>query len=669
MPSGMTFAQRARAAELNASKRRKAAREAEDEVPELAPITLGALKFTKRNRGKGSQAKTLDELTEDPPSNAYLSQFSSSHGARSATPQHDQVREQCRRAVHATRATTPTEAALPAHPHYSPPRSDYSNDISHNILTTTQPFSNSYAQWDPEMARRASYGQYRYSTLTSTPASSHHASRQSSAMSRQSGLQGIHAGDLGVAQRPQDDNFSKAHLAPYAYPMKHGSPPERIQNPAGKENASSLGNKPDAGPIKTLYDSSMDDPFVNQAYLSAYDKGLARKPALNPRAAVRMPPAVKGTLDCTYRFPSGSDYSAQNRSGYAQVPPPSLAGQISKQPVEYAASRALNDPKAANNGHVRDPHPYTGFTAPPSKTEILMQSLENLKMDGDAPNSGRTVLYDPVTQGASRDPSARTESTGLLPTSTRTIPAAGTELPDFHQDLLKLSDPLPPMPQPEDGSVSIEDSSRVENDVTPNPPPGFHAPQSQLHDTDHSVNASLESHVLERLPTQEEKDAAIMAWFTGKDPKHVHMREILECRSVAAQDMVHTPPQQRTILAPIGSGRNGQQSFSSNRGSTARRTDCAATRTAEQQAANDIMAPVLANMHDHMLNDPKDPFTRYSQPPAWCLDTTPGGNKSLMGETEWNPPPRVGRDPRYPTTFHEGRPTYFEEIGRGSGRR
>ncbi|KAL9102042.1 MAG: hypothetical protein Q9163_002775 [Psora crenata] len=672
MPSGMTFAQKARAAELNASKRRQAARETEDEVPELAPVSLGALKFTKRTRGKGFQATTLDELIEeDASSDAALSQLPSSYATRSSTPNNGLVSDQYRGGIKTTDAIITNEGSSGPGLQYSPPRSDYSHDLLQKRSTTSSPLSDNYSQWSADMARQAGYSQYRYGALSSTSAPSHPASRQSSAMSRQAGMQAIRAGNLSLPPRSQADNtLSKAQHSPYGYANRNYTSSEESQIPAGKENCSSpVPSRRDSG-VNDQGGSAIDDPFAKQAYLSTYTKGPAHRLAPNPRAAVRMPPAVKGTLDHAYRFPSGSDHSSLGRGAYPQgPPPPSLAGQISKQPVEYAESRALNDPKAACKTHIRDPHPYTGFTAPSSKTEMLMQSLENLKMENDVSTSGRTVLYDPVAQGASRKSSNPSESTVLPSLSARVNHAASMEIPDLHQDLLQRSDPLPPMGQQGDQPTPLEDSGRVDNGTTLNTLPSHEAQEVQLYETGQSGDASLESRVFGKAPTQEEKDAALMAWFNGKNPKHEHLRGILERRSVIGQEMVSTPPQQRTILGPIGSGRNFQQANGSSRPWMSYKADTAAKIRAEQQAANDLMAPVLANMHEHMLNDPNDPFTRYAQPPAWCIDTTPGGNKSLMGEMEWNPPPRVGRDPRYPTTFHEGRPTYFEEVGRSGGRR
>ena len=411
----------------------------------------------------------------------------------------------------------------------------------------------------------------------------------------------------------------------------------------------------------------MDDPFINQAYSTASGAIGAQKPTLSSRAGVRIPPAVKGTLDRAYRFPSIGDNSARSHSANAHASPSSLTGQIPKTPIEYADSRSLNDPNTTSEAHVRDPNPYTGFIAPSSKTELLMQNLQNLKLEGDIPSSSRTVLYDPVTQGQSRKSSIQTETAVLPPLSTRTIRAPGAEFHDFHHDLLKASEPLPPTAQQNDYCKTLEPLHSTAGHILTKATPGANTQQTKAYDAYQSENAKFAELVFEKAPTQEEKDAAIIAWFTGKDPKREHLRGLIECRTAATQGPVSTPPQQRTVLAPIGSGRNGAYQHISTNSNP--KVDSTRELKAQQRAANDIMIPVLANLHEHMLNDPNDPFTRYAQPPAWCIDTTPGGNKSLMGETEWNPPPRVGRDPRYPTTFHEGRPTYFEEVGRGSGRR
>ncbi|KAK4690215.1 hypothetical protein P7C71_g6518, partial [Lecanoromycetidae sp. Uapishka_2] len=61
-----------------------------------------------------------------------------------------------------------------------------------------------------------------------------------------------------------------------------------------------------------------------------------------------------------------------------------------------------------------------------------------------------------------------------------------------------------------------------------------------------------------------------------------------------------------------------------------------------------------------------DSFTKFGQPPAHTINHSANGNKSLFG-TEWNPPARVGRDPRHQTTMHDGRPILFMEPPSASG--
>ena len=62
-----------------------------------------------------------------------------------------------------------------------------------------------------------------------------------------------------------------------------------------------------------------------------------------------------------------------------------------------------------------------------------------------------------------------------------------------------------------------------------------------------------------------------------------------------------------------------------------------------------------------------DYFGRFARVPEWCIDKSPGGNDSYFGD--WgSPPSRVGRDPRYRPTYHEGRFTVFEEPDRQGGR-
>ena len=423
----------------------------------------------------------------------------------------------------------------------------------------------------------------------------------------------------------------------------------------------------------------MDDPFVNQTYISGLDGTSSHRPALFPRASVRMPPAVKGTMTSQHRYLSSAGQSHEDSSSQqsGRIRPPSLAGQVSKRPEEYAGARALNDPTAAAKGYVRDPNPYTGFSAPSNKTEMFMQSLEEkLTAGGNGPNTGRTVLYDPVTQGTSRKTSLQTDPT--KPTlSNRNLQQPGFGPLNFQHDLLKASDPLPPMANEGENIESVETVRPSNQQASFSPPSELVKDQAQLKTEPYSSNHLIEALTKDSPPlSQEQKDAELIAWFTSKPPTHEYIRTLLEHSNPAAllpNNRPSTPlsHQQRTLPAPIGSGRRSHMHSQSSTSSIIHPSTPAVQppTTASVAAASTLLAPAIANLHLHALNNPTNPFTRYAPPPAWCVDPSIGGGsgESFFGEEDWNPPPRVGRDKRYPVVIHEGRATYFESFG-GGGR-
>ena len=161
----------------------------------------------------------------------------------------------------------------------------------------------------------------------------------------------------------------------------------------------------------------MDDPFVAQFQRSgAYTSD--NEMTIPTRANVKMPPAVKGTARhaSTGYGPASIVSHMQAAILRANAHPmnnlPTLAGQVTKRPEEYAEIRAMNGPRRpsiqttavmppprseqstqnqAGPATPRDPHPYTGFTAPSSKTQLLMQTVGDT-YNTDNSSSGRTVL-------------------------------------------------------------------------------------------------------------------------------------------------------------------------------------------------------------------------------------------------------------------------------------
>ena len=405
----------------------------------------------------------------------------------------------------------------------------------------------------------------------------------------------------------------------------------------------------------------MDDPFVNQPDFAS----MSGKILVPSRASVRMPPAVKGTMDQSFRFPHPPEleqevsfppgFGPSSRAPHNAHQPrvPSLAGQVTKSPEEYAKERALNDPKGGTKPHVRDPHPFTGFTAPSNKTEMLMQSLERLPSDNDVPNTGRTVLYDPMAQAMSAK-SSNTDSTTFHANQRNNAHRFPVPL-DLGRDLLRKSDPLPPMAYPAENMDPLRTARQ--NDYRA---PSFTMAPELLQDQASNPYASDERYQETftgdtTALTQEERDAELFAWFTAKNPTAESMRTLL-----SHQLSTSTPPNQRTHLAPIGSGRSTTRTLS---------TASTATTPLTPSQTTSLLAPAMANLHIHAQNKHDNPFTKYADPPAWCIDPSPSARDSLMGESGWNPPQRVGRDRRYPVMMHEGRPTYFEEVGRVGGRR
>lgn len=80
-----------------------------------------------------------------------------------------------------------------------------------------------------------------------------------------------------------------------------------------------------------------------------------------------------------------------------------------------------------------------------------------------------------------------------------------------------------------------------------------------------------------------------------------------------------------------------------------------------KRAAVDLVAPLIANLSSYRAGEDPSPLQRYSQPPAWCIDNSEAGRRSFFNDNWGDVPKRVGRDPRYQQTMHEGRSTYFED--------
>ena len=362
--------------------------------------------------------------------------------------------------------------------------------------------------------------------------------------------------------------------------------------------------------------------------------------------------------------------------------------------------------------HVRDPHPYTGFTASSNKTEMLMQAVDKLAFEDGAKK--RSVLYDPMAD-CSRGQFYQNLS--IRPESSVSGKHASSALRrdgylgglDFQRDLLNKSEPLPPVlnvneqdidpglghmtasnqsryssqQNQADDVFSVKATTHASASATTN---YLHEQQRRLRklqdleaqekdpnsDPVFNTGLALEELARSREPiSQAERDAEVVAWFTQPYVEGSHVRDMLTkvgpntFGRIGNNDFdgasdISSPPLTARYLPTLGNHM------------TAAPTPKAAATLSSAPAGIDLLSPLLANLHTHQLNNFQNcPFTRYTMPPAWCVDTTglPGSKDSFFGEGEeggWNPPKRVGRDRRRVMRVIEGRATYFEEgVGVG----
>ncbi|MCJ1456480.1 hypothetical protein MMC28_006841 [Mycoblastus sanguinarius] len=687
--NGTTFAAKARAAELNAVRSRKAAQAAqaaqiENEVPSLTPVSLGALKFTKRNRGRaGWKPFELSELSEEPTLDQPPTSQPSEVG-QSFTPPRQQKIENCQ--LDSTGCSlTPGDSPHSHIPHRAPSSGWPVDHTFIRSFSQRAEVSQTYDyEWDPDMPP-ANVSDYEPNGRGSvTGFSSQHSSRPTSVLSR------------NISPYTQDAVRANG-AAPY-YPhapapkfggairesprsqTRMGTPEESKSTNLGvhsQSRASAMSPMPSTMP-------AMDDPFRDHSRVTSSSSygtnSYAQQSGFNPRAAVRMPPpAVKGTMNRDFRFPPDlqrqteglliQDYTTQNPHEQAAYPK-SRNGSNQTASTYQTASTAP---------YVRDPLPYTGFTAS-SKKDMLLQNLnevvESSKAQGDLPNSTRTVLYDPVAREPSNKASSTMTGSTLKPQAasysyvpTQSKAAAKAE---YERELLKSSDPLPSsyrlsqesIYNPNRPAATNPDHANL-NAYNPGPempvPPGFYdGPQMP------SGNDFVRSLVPGSSQDRDRSLDDAWKWFCtdNRDLKYVEEtlgreRAIRGGYMSGTQDENPKPVQEQK-LKPIGHGRPDSTPTSA--------TTATATNLTDEQRAIDLMGPVIANLRSYVDGSKPDYFSRYSRPPEWCIDKSPEGNRSFFGGDWGVPPPRVGRDPRYRTTIHEGRPTYFEEMGRGRGR-
>ncbi|KAL8853390.1 MAG: hypothetical protein Q9221_001707 [Calogaya cf. arnoldii] len=375
-----------------------------------------------------------------------------------------------------------------------------------------------------------------------------------------------------------------------------------------------------------------DDPFTDMPTTAcrlptqAFEYKRQHDTDAAGRSNASTPPTVGGAMDYGFRFPT------EHQERRKIPPPPGLSVPSSYKQKSLTTSR---QPAPTADTRQRDPKPYTNFSRSSddsSKRNKLLQTLQQVsdrsKAQGDVVSSTRTVLYDPVVQDVRASTVAHRHTVS-----------------QSDDDILKSSEPLEWKNRPVD----------IYNTVLPAlaAPRFISGEQNAAADIKFGDKAYDYSNVT-KASSAEQRQKEAEAWFYHDGRGQQHIRAWLESvaedhrKKKAGQDY----ESMKKALERQASFRD-DRSDSSNITTVPETVDCGDT-------VNFLLGPILANLRSYPEDSGSAYFNKFIKAPAWAIDGGAEGNKSFFEETWGKPPSRVGRDPRYRPTFHEGRYTVFE---------
>lgn len=398
-----------------------------------------------------------------------------------------------------------------------------------------------------------------------------------------------------------------------------------------------------------------DDPFVEMRAAIPQSHHHERQPhqssettAPSSNGARFLKSASQATMDQEFKFPT--EQQQQRRT--VPFPPglPRPAAHINSSPgnQDQITDR---QPAPTADTHQRDPKPYTSYlrsrddsSREGKASEQLQSGLGSSTTYEKSAPSTRTVLYDPVAHlsNSSTTPHRRKPS-------------------QSGEEFLKASDPLPWKNRPVDIFTMTSSTSMVPYSQERREASATVADNSGL-DVDAYVR-SLTTEPTEERESAEQRLKSAEAWWNNGGRGQEEAQAYLE--HVANE---HQRKKQGRGYEHIKRAMERQASFRDDRSD-----DSNATTVPNPPPAGDVinrlMVPVIANLRSYTDESGPSYFNKFSKTPAWAVDSSADGNRSFFGEDWGKPPPRVGRDPRYRPTFHDGRYTGFEPTdGRVSGR-
>ena len=639
LTSGTTFAAKARAAELNAVRAQRAAQamQSEYEAPASASVPLGTVKFAKP-RSRGSKAWKPLNLSEVPDRVLEEDNQSALHSspavsaAVSEISSHDQVRNQQfgedKRALTYKDHSTARIASL------------YNQDYLHQYPTP------GVGQMTSSDLRNRNHTSSELDLKMPVPNSSH----QLSGMYQ---FQGLSARSGNQLRAPSNNSG-------YQYSVRASTEPSNIPDASQMsdqsklvENEDPFTEQPNVKQPSSLYALSSNPSSIHEGFGPHNQPGSATAFANDPQsihpnaASQKQPAAVKGTMDYNFRFPQPAQPHMSPQHSY-NLDQPVATPKVSVPTVAPGLTPPSSSPYA------REPKPYNSYSA--SKKKFLLQNLDKQVAEsearGDLPKATRTVLYDPLARGSMGQPQ---------PNSLDTTAGA----PEAEKEALRTSDPLPWHNRPvsifnSPTAYTFDETQEREYHALPSFPPGLcpgneyiyslAQPPKRVERSTEELEAwwhnDARAQGIPRATLNELSDARY-----SKDPPGYR-------RSTDSFSTVASPISAKTgsPIAAIGAERAAKSSRSTN-------------SNAPSNDIDDMLKQVCINFAGYISdreNGKSDYFGRYAPVPEWCIDKGPRGDESFFGD--WGVPPnRVGRDPRYRPTFHEGRYTVFEEMDRRGG--
>lgn len=628
--TGTTFAAKARAAELNAVRSRKAAKEmeAEDEVPSVAPVALGAIKFTKpRNRGRAWKALNLEELPEE----SLQEEEEESDRTVSVERHKPQVGQDADyRSDDVVAQNLTYENLVESQMRYGPKFPLPSAHEEPMVVSQPQkqekmPVSYNLSVWDQSASPARTTGQERYHQVSSGHLTPQPPSRGSPALSQQ-----------GFLQMP--DAWSQGKSTP-SFPSAQATKRPEID----------ADNRASQGRLSSLEESKLQKlgvlPALQHQQAASYPTGRNNHddPFTGPSQAMQS--------HAPHPYTADQFFTAGLRSA-GRPAPPAVKGTLNQ---EFHFSQTLPSNMSKANPYPRDPMPYSSFSAS-SKKDLLLRNLhevvESSKTQGTLPNSTRTVLYDPVAHdsGKSAQPSPTEVAfkRAQVAASSNASTTGSRVVSRSDKELLKVSDPLPWTDRP----VSIHNST---SPLAPQFPTLTVMPTNQTTPPGLSFsNPDIWSLAQRNPPTRPALENVDVWW------NDVHRRE--EFRRAIDTPVTRGGSRNANPLdTPVHSAQRRVHDRSS--GVENSLLNSLSRRPSDGEVVSSLMLPALRTLMSYVDDASPGHFRRFARVPEWCIDKSAGGNQSFFGD--WGvPPSRVGRDPRYRPTFHEGRYTVFEELDR-----